>query len=370
MMARVVWIGTMLACCVSTTAAQQPTRLAGPAARLSHEFSRITSVRELPDGRLLVVDAVDRVLYVADFGRDLVRQVGREGQGPGEYGRLGALLPLPGDSTLLVDLGGARYLLLQRDSIVVTVPPNSPAHLAGATLPIGTDGTGRVIATRAMASPASRDPMAMPGRIDSLHLIRVHRATGASDTIATLRARESRIVVSGRGSAMTTQITFSPLATGDVALSLPDGWVAIARMDPYRVDWITPDGRLTTGPRLPFDRRSPSLAEKRAAMERLAATRGTAAADPSTRDDWPEVTPPFLPGALLAGPNGTVWVRRVPDAAARTVSYDVIDRSGTRVASVVVPESDHVAGVGREWVYVIHTNDDGIQQLRRHPVPR
>lgn len=350
--------------------AQQPQRLQPAAAVLGHEFSRITSVRELTDGRLLVVDAGDRVLQVADFQRNLVRQVGREGRGPGEYGRLGALLPLPGDSTLLVDLGNARYLLLRGDSIVVTVPPNSPAHQAGATLPIGADGANRVLATRAMASPPSRDPMALPGRIDSTHLIRVHRSTGAADTLATLRARETRIRVSGTRGNMTTSITFSPLAGADAAAAFLDGWIAIARVDPYRVEWRSPEGRLTSGPDLGHPRRAPSQAEKRAAMERLAASRGAQPDDPATRDDWPELIPPFLPGALITTAGGQVWIRRLPDPSLQAIDYDIIDRRGQRTAVIRLPDTEQVVAVGRAWVYVVRTDDDGLQQLRRHPLPR
>ncbi|HJR34818.1 MAG TPA: hypothetical protein VJ817_07720, partial [Gemmatimonadales bacterium] len=47
---------------------QQPpvreVRLGPPAATLTHEFTQIRGVRELPDGRLLVSDRLEPALYV------------------------------------------------------------------------------------------------------------------------------------------------------------------------------------------------------------------------------------------------------------------------------------------------------------------
>lgn len=338
-------------------------------ARLEHELTRISAVRELADGRVLVADAGDRRLYVADLARGTVRRIGREGSGPSEYASLGALLPLAGDSTLLVDAVGARYLLLRGDSIVETVPSGSPAHLAGARQPVGADASGYVLATRAMGSPPSASPGAMPPRMDSLYLVRVHRSTGNADTVAAMLARPSRISVIGPREAPTgMNVTSNPLAAGDVAVMSTDGWVAIARQYPYRVDWIRPGGALVMGPPIENGRRRLTIADKVAAMARLAASRGREPDDPDSRDDWPEFLPTFLPGALIAAADGRAWIARAPQPEGRLV-LDVVDRSGRRVGRVSVGGNERIIAVSRNAVYVVQTDDDGIQWLRRHPLP-
>ena len=55
------------------------------------------------------------MLFVVDMDAGTRAQVGAEGQGPEEYRQPDAVWPLPGDSTLLVDLGNGRLVVLGPD---------------------------------------------------------------------------------------------------------------------------------------------------------------------------------------------------------------------------------------------------------------
>src|SRR5688500_12239189 len=94
--------------------------LPAPNAKLDQEFTRIVAVRELADGRVLVSDAGERKLFLTDFTSGAASVIGQEGQGPEEYRSVGQLFALAGDSTLLVDQLGARWLLLHGAKIVQT----------------------------------------------------------------------------------------------------------------------------------------------------------------------------------------------------------------------------------------------------------
>lgn len=355
----------------STATAQEPRALPGPTARLAHEFTRISAVRELGDGRTLVADAGDLRLYVANWTTGAVAPVGREGRGPAEYASLSSLFPLAADSTLLVDLVGARYLILLGDSIVETVSSGSPAHLAGARTPIGAGGSGWVIATRSMGSSPNPSPTAMPARMDSVHLVRVHRVRGTSDTLVTMMARPSRITMRGSREAPTgIDVSSNPLAAGDAAVMWPDGWIAVARQSPYGVDWISPTKGVVKGNPIPFERRQLTEADKRGAMHRMAAARGREPADPASRDDWTEFLPPFLPGSVVAAADGRAWIRRSPEPGSREGVYDIVDREGRRVSRVTVDAMARVVAVAGRAAYVVVTDDDGLQFLQRHPLPR
>ena len=51
-------------------------------------------------------------------------------------------------------------------------------------------------------------------------------------------------------------------------------------------------------------------------------------------------------------------------------AYDVIDRTGARRAQLLLRPNEHILGFGATSVYVIETDRDGIQRLRRHRTTR
>ena len=92
-------VAALLVACAPSGAGNVPTvALAKPDAELAHPFTSVAGVRELGDGRVIVLDSRDFVVDVADFTADTVRQVGSNGDGPGEYRWPVELFALPGDS--------------------------------------------------------------------------------------------------------------------------------------------------------------------------------------------------------------------------------------------------------------------------------
>jgi hypothetical protein len=137
----------------------------------------VTSVRELRDGRVLVTDGRDGKLFVGDFRTRAVQQVGRNGSGPGEYGMVGALRPLAGDSTILVDVMARRWLLLDGATIVGQHSPDHPAVLASGGFFPHSDTLGRVLTRRL---PERADGLTVTDRRDSSNLVLVTRSTGVA----------------------------------------------------------------------------------------------------------------------------------------------------------------------------------------------
>ena len=93
---------------------EQP--LGTPTALFPEDFGRITNVRELSDGRVLVADPLGQAVYLVDLEAGSRRQLGANGQGPGEYRAPDSVWPLPHDSTLLVDLGNGRLTRMEPNS--------------------------------------------------------------------------------------------------------------------------------------------------------------------------------------------------------------------------------------------------------------
>ena len=62
--------------------------------------------------KVLVADPVGEVLVRADFGTGRADTLGGVGSGPQEYRSPDRVLPLPADSSLLVDLGNGRLTVV------------------------------------------------------------------------------------------------------------------------------------------------------------------------------------------------------------------------------------------------------------------
>ena len=84
---------------------RRPVSLGPPDAVFPEDFGYVHTVRELPGGDVLVADPLGKALYQVDMDAGVRTVVGKLGEGPEEYQQPDAVWPLPGDSTLMVDLG-------------------------------------------------------------------------------------------------------------------------------------------------------------------------------------------------------------------------------------------------------------------------
>ena len=80
--------------------------------------------------------------------------------------------------------------------------------------------------------------------------------------------------------------------------------------------------------------------------------------------------PAFPPNALLAAPDGRVWVQRTQTASQPETHYDVVDRRGGLVARVTMSATERVVGFATGFVFSVVTDDDGVQHLRRYLFPK
>jgi hypothetical protein len=340
-----------IACFASAFGAQADRVTLAPAnGRLTHEFSELTRVRELRDGRVLLYDTKEERLLAGDFPSGSVYDVARKGQGPEEFEFIGALLPLGGDTTIAADQT-RRWLILVGDSVVQKLLPEHPTLQRLQLAPLGADGN--YVLTRLFGGGWTAIP-------DSTPIALVHRGTGKLDTIARMANSGRRGPIrEARGAA---QIRRLPLEWAETAILFSDGWIAVVRIDPYRVDWRAPNGTWTLGRQLPVRAVRVTGAEKAAYIARQSGFRNAT--------DWPEEFPAFeTPATILASPDGRLLVKRLPTLAEPGTRYDVIDRAGSRRAQLVLAATEHVLGFGAGSIYVVTTDDNGIQHLRRHPWP-
>ncbi|HLA89561.1 MAG TPA: hypothetical protein VJL28_03895 [Gemmatimonadaceae bacterium] len=347
--------------------------------KLAEEFTLIASVRELSDGRILVSDEKEKRLVIADLRSGAVAAIGRVGSGPGEYRGTARLWALSADSTMMADQFGRRWLLLNGAEVALTLPSETPAIRATFGMVSGVDRNGHVLALRPSLDPTGR-PMNLE---DSLLVVRVERASGRAETLARVPSpfagggRGEVAAARQGGAASERRIYVVAISAYDQTTMFPDGWIAIARVSPYRVDWCAPNGTCTTGPTLPATVIKMTNREKHAFLDLAAKTTRwppTSAVEEVT--GWPDAIPPFVvppmrmdASALVASPDGRLLIERMPSADAPPTRYDIVDRRGELVGQLSLLWNERIVGFGAKSVYVAVTDHDGIQRLRRHPWP-
>lgn len=341
--------------------------LGRPAGTFAEPFTRITSVRELTDGRVIITDFIERRIMVGRFDGSAASPVGRRGPGPTEWSSAQPLRALRGDTSLLVDGVARRWTLFVDTNVVGQLPPDAPARRRINSVG-GADTLGNVYAGRQVGD----DPR------DSVLVLRVSLAIGMVDTVATLRALSA---LGPRGvdeAGNRLPVARPAFATGEEFDVFPDGWVAIARLDPLRVDWVSPDGREVEGvpigepPRPVTDAEKARLRAENASVIKFfeAATGAIREVMLSQYTVFPDVLPPFEPGALLAGGDGLAYLKRLDPVGVPGVRYDVFDRSGKSIGIMRLGEGSTLEAVSARFRYIIRTDADSLQWVDRYRVPR
>ncbi|MFN8573906.1 MAG: hypothetical protein U0132_17745 [Gemmatimonadaceae bacterium] len=355
----------LLPCAMS---AQLPERhlASRPTAQLAESFSDIAGVRELSDGRLIVLDGQEQRLVLVDLGTKSVQAIGRTGQGPGEYGRAIRLVALPGDTTWVVDAAGSRILVIRPNGTTGEVITGfgveqgdfgvTPVSLRAA------DGTGRLY-FQGRGAPNSVQPTQPP---DSVPIIRTDRRGGSVTHLFMAATPRARVQVTMEGKQIkAVNVVRPPFTVGDEWAVAADGTTSVARREPYRLDVVTETGSLVKGALVTAEAIPVTAADQ---SEYLSTQANGGKIDPKTIS-WPATKPTFLPNAVVLGRGGESWVRRTGRAGATVARYDVFDRRARLSATVTVPASIRIVVLSTRGAVVVRTDDDGLQYIERYGVP-
>jgi hypothetical protein len=367
-----------------TADGERPPRILEQAGEFPTPFSVIRAVMALPDGRLVVSDPQENRILLIDFDSGTSRELGRLGDGPGEFRRPGGLHRGPGGSVLVYDQQLQRLLPVLASGVlgeVVTLPVGGVPGSGNLRGPDGYqfDSLGNSYTARRDGDFTARRS-----------LLRRHRLGVAPDTIATLlRPITEEAKGQRRGSAF-QEVLFSPRDVWGVA---PDGWVAVVRGEPYRAEWMPPNGPAIVGPviahepiEIPHEERE--LIASGAAGDRGLTTvtvgmyapggasgSGSDAPIPMRVEElrFAKVKPAVnLRGAFrpMVDEAGRLWVERSrPFQASRTV-FDLFDRSGRLVQRVAVPEGSRLLWADGRCVYAARLDGEGFEHLQRFALSR
>lgn len=354
-------------CLTSTSAAQLPERkLGAPAARLEEPFSEILALRELRDGRVIVLDGKEQRIVVADLTNGRVTPIGAKGRGPGEFLRVLRFVSLPGDTTWAIDGQGGRVLVIGPNATPTGVVTQFPSPASDSGLNINTirvaDARGALYFVRTRTQP-NPDTFTPP---DSTRILQFDRARGAFAAFGVVALQSSRVTVHRSGQQITAvEVTRTPYSIGDEWDIGPGGHIAIARREPYRVEILTPGKPVVRGPVIPATTRKINDADK---AEYIAGLPNASTVKKEALP-WPEDMPVFLNRAVTVT-DREVWVRRTGAAGAEVAQHDVFDFQGRRIANMPLPSSVRVLLVTARGVYVSRADEDGLQYVERYAMPR
>ena len=342
-----------------------------PDATLSRPFERITGLHELRDGRVIVVDANEQSVLVADFTNDRVVQLGRQGSGPGEYRIPVRLLKLGGDSIGIDDGGNGRILVItgtgQLSGILDALGTRMGSRpSAGAEPPRESDHQGRLYADGFVAfGPAAT-------RTDSAPIERWRVGSQVRDTVAYLPLLPAIRRVPPPGTPTRAFDTEPQWTVG------PEGQIAILHVDPYSVEVVDSRGAKVVGRPIPYQRVRVSDGHRRQWREELARPRPVTITTPRGVQtaglqamvaqepvQWPAYLPAFLDNAGRFAPDGILWIQRaVPvNSASR---FDLVDGRGVVIEQVRTPEHSRVVGFGSSHIYVVRIDQDDQEFLERY----
>jgi hypothetical protein len=348
----------------------------------SAPFAYLSGVRELADGRLFAADPLSQVFLRVDMDAGVADTLGRQGKGPQEYDGPDHVLALPGDSTLLVDLGNARLTVVSPEGEFVEWIPMFRSREGGSARTLAvrfTDQSGNFYLT------APSDLEGVPP--DSTGISRFDRIAN-TETVVAWAWRPERSP-SSRGARRPILIPMDDWAVG------PDGNIAVVRANGFSVDWHRSDGEMLAGPSHSVASYAVGDAEKAREMEELGRAamfmsvvvgdggeqsrqmaRGLPPGGGPGMDDfeWPETLPPFRPNGTLVSPRGEAWVQRIMPQD-RSPRYEVFDRTGAPLGFVELPTGARVVGFGshpetRDLVYLARVDEVGFVWLERYRLLR
>jgi hypothetical protein len=362
-----------------------PRRLQEPPAEFPTVFTVIRGVMALPDGRLVVSDPGENRLSLIDFANGTSRLLGRVGEGPREFQRAAGLYRAPGGGVWLFDHELRRLLPIKPSGTlqdVIVLPFGGLAGSGVARWPddLTFDSLGHIY-----------DRFGGTRFNGTMYRLMRRRIGAPADTVTELlKPVEKGIQARSNGTGTYQEVLFSPQ---DAWAAAPDGWVAVVRAAPYRVEWFPPGGGRVSGPIIAHKPVRITQAEKELIASGAAGLRGRTTVSVGLvgpggrsapgRSTLPEPIPvEELLFAKVKTPvnlrqerwpaideRGRLWVERSLPFAVKTRVFDVFDRGGNLVDRVELPAGSVLVGFDSQWIYTRRRDADDFEHLQRFPLP-
>ncbi|MDE2795312.1 MAG: 6-bladed beta-propeller [Gemmatimonadota bacterium] len=305
------------------------------------QFGDVSTVAFDGAGRLYVLDGQVERIFLVDGGGTLVRQVGREGDGPGEFRDITGMVAMEDGRLVVRDLTHRAYHVFDPNGDferMVRMGGNPSLTIAGllmaqrgANAVITTPHGSRAFATT-MNTPDGRIPRRDPATSRPIELVSLAGEEIVTDTMVDAWLPPGREGVGPNIFGLPRPLTFDPRLHWGV---LPDGSVAFADSTTYAIKIAaagTGISSVLTRPFTPEPMTGPRIREEKNRRlreleaipdEELSRTGSVINGEPVRRDPGVErerrrenienleffYEVPVIRG-LFVGWDGTIWVRR------------------------------------------------------------
>ncbi len=248
------------------------------------EISFLRGIQEVAGGRVVIDEGDERRVALFDSTMNLIRVLADTTGSVQPYPRFGKLIRYRGDSLLFFEADSRSLVVIGPDGtfgrVIAPPKPQDANNLTSGGF-VGTDARGRLVyqgprpfrgpaSCRAAGDPA---PPPSPPLSDSVAIVRGDFDTRAVDTIG-----RSKIVAVMSDFPVSTYDANCKLLSAKVRVnpSVPqtdawtvtsDGLVAIVRGHDYHIDWIDENGAVRSSPKMPYDWRRLTDADKKAKVD-------------------------------------------------------------------------------------------------------
>ncbi len=344
-------------------------------------LSSVFDVDVSSDGRVIVSEPTFGRVAVFDPDGTYSHEVGRKGQGPGEFqypGNLG----WRADTLTVLDFSSGIYLFSVDGTYHEKIGFAGPAP-DGHTLPV------RPILALADGTVLAMSPVgvstAISGRVADEVWLKTARDGAVLDTVLSLPLAGRYVSITGAGpsgeavSAGTHPIVGPPTVTAPAngaflltwnPVPEPDGdgghSISVMRVDLHGDTILSAPIPLTP---LPFtDAHADSISAARApGLIRRGLTEGAATSAWRSQAEWPDYWPAV--SAVLVADDGEVWLRREL-AAGDSIRWDVLGSDLDRVGTVVLPAAlDAKVTTGRA-VYGVELDSLDVPTVVKYEIRR
>ncbi len=304
-----------------------------------HEFFRARSMKQRPDGSLMIADGSSQEVRVFSATGEFLGSFGGRGQGPGEFSNLQAI-EIAGDS--LLALGRGRITVAAPDLAVVRT-----FNLAPSTNNLHYLGGGAILTESYSPRPQGNAPNEVNRHAEPLILFNLDGER--IDSIGETRGIESYAYVRDG------MVAGAPPLFGKTShIAVLGQRIFRGSADAMQVEELDMSGslvRILRIPGYPLDLSDAQVAAERDA--RLGAFRpGSTSVFRRLAEDLPDAATRPAYAELLVDPSGAVWLElfRGESEQDRPRAWLVLDPEGTWLGTVEVPRRFTVMDITMETV--------------------
>jgi len=328
-------------------------------------FGTIGAIVQLPDGTVVILDSQVPIIRRYDAEGVYMHDIGRGGEGPGEYTRVQGLVLLPDRDVAIWDSGNNRITVFAPDGTYVrSFSAGDGGYYSGSTLRVDREGNlymynvDRENAVAGQFPPRAYFKVSPSGE----RLGKITVPDDEADTPGFVFATRE-----GRLSNFATRVLHTFATTGHLVVGHNATYSFTVQGDGETLFEVT-------HPWEPVPLKPEEKAEWEAWVQYFTNNARERGDDPPDYTPIPDTKPAFMD--LHAGVDGTIWVRRYAEAHDRNrpprpaddprpsfdwwqlPTLDAFDEEGTFLGSVELPNETWVSALHSDWIWTVQPNED------------